>query len=413
MAARDNSCAGTTNDGSPCRNPAKNGSDRCPWHTEGYRRRSSRKSKATFGNVRRRSSGRWQARYRHEGAWYTAPNTFEAKADANAWLSTVQTDLLRGSWVNPTAGKQTFGDYARCWLDGRSDLRPSTRGKYEELLRRHLIPKFGAREIARLAPSDVRAWYHVLAAQHRTTADDAYRALRAILNTAVADELLVKSPCTVKGAGSVRAAERPVASIKEVARAVEAVPEEYRVGLLLAAWCQLRRGELLGLQRRHVDFVNGTIRIEQTWVVTPEGIPVLGPPKTEAGVRKLNVPAHILPILGEHLERFTGQRPEAWLLSGPNGEPVSGRTIGRYWDKARRSIGRPDLHLHDLRHSGLTWSAATGASVADLMRRGGHASPAAALRYQHATEDRDKALADALAALSESASLGSGSSKER
>lgn len=48
---------------------------------------------------------------------------------------------------------------------------------------------------------------------------------------------------------------------------------------------------------------------------------------------------------------------------------------------------------------GLTWSAATGATVAELMRRAGHASPAAALRYQHATDDRDKALADALAGL--------------
>ncbi len=69
------------------------------------------------------------------------------------------------------------------------------------------------------------------------------------------------------------------------------------------------------------------------------------------------------------------------------------------WSRARLSIGRPDLHLHDLRHSGLTWSAATGATTAELMHRGGHASAAAALRYQHATADRDRALADALAAL--------------
>ncbi|MDA8356539.1 MAG: tyrosine-type recombinase/integrase, partial [Actinomycetota bacterium] len=68
-------------------------------------------------------------------------------------------------------------------------------------------------------------------------------------------------------------------------------------------------------------------------------------------------------------------------------------------DTARRAVGRPDLHLHDLRHSGLTWSAATGASVAELMRRAGHKSPAAAMRYQHATEDRDRALAGALAEL--------------
>ncbi len=56
-----------------------------------------------------------------------------------------------------------------------------------------------------------------------------------------------------------------------------------------------------------------------------------------------------------------------------------------------------------MRHSGLSWAAATGASVAELMRRAGHATPGAALRYQHATEDRDAAMAAALAGLAESA----------
>ena len=75
-------------------------------------------------------------------------------------------------------------------------------------------------------------------------------------------------------------------------------------------------------------------------------------------------------------------------------------TLNRVWQRARRKIGRTDLHYHDLRHTGLTWAAASGASVAELMRRGGHANPTAALRYQHATEDRDRAIADALAELS-------------
>ena len=50
----------------------------------------------------------------------------------------------------------------------------------------------------------------------------------------------------------------------------------------------------------------------------------------------------------------------------------------------RATMGLEDLHLHDLRHSGNTWAAATGASTAELMGRLGHASPVAALRYQHA-----------------------------
>jgi hypothetical protein len=75
------------------------------------------------------------------------------------------------------------------------------------------------------------------------------------------------------------------------------------------------------------------------------------------------------------------------------------KTLSHVWSKARDKINRPDLRLHDLRHTGLTWAAATGASTAELMHRGGHSSPSAALRYQHATADRDRVLADALGTL--------------
>jgi hypothetical protein len=69
------------------------------------------------------------------------------------------------------------------------------------------------------------------------------------------------------------------------------------------------------------------------------------------------------------------------------------------------TIGRDDLHLHDLRHTGLTFAAATGATTAELMHRAGHASSDAALRYQHATQDRDQVLADALEELSKPATV--------
>lgn len=76
--------------------------------------------------------------------------------------------------------------------------------------------------------------------------------------------------------------------------------------------------------------------------------------------------------------------------------------LQRAWTKARLRVGRPDLHLHDLRHTGLTFAAATGATTEELMRRAGHASADAALRYQHATRDRDRVLAKALEDLMES-----------
>lgn len=352
-----------------------------------------------YGSVRKLRSGHWQARYWDTGSQRPAPGTFATKADALAWLATAQTDQLRCTWVDPGAGKLTLGTYANQWLEGRNDLRGTTQGKYSYLFDSHILPALGDLELRRLAPSQVRAWYQELAGRHQTVADDAYRLLRAVLNTAVADELIVRSPCQVKGAGQVRSPERPVASVAEVKAAVEAMPERYRLAVLLLVWCQLRRGEVLALQRRHVDLLHKTVRVEQAWVVPHGEAPTVGPPKTAAGVRTLAVPAHVVPALEAHLARWVKPDPDAWLFGTSTGTALSPRNFQRTWTEARNAAGRPDLHIHDLRHSGLTWSAATGATTAELMRRGGHANPRAALRYQHATQDRDQALADALAQL--------------
>ena len=97
-----------------------------------------------------------------------------------------------------------------------------------------------------------------------------------------------------------------------------------------------------------------------------------------------------------HLDKYTEKDKDALLFCGESGTPLSIGVLQRAWTRARNSIGRDDLHLHDLRHTGLTLAAATGATTAELMHRAGHASSDAALRYQHATRDRDEVLANAL-----------------
>ena len=66
--------------------------------------------------------------------------------------------------------------------------------------------------------------------------------------------------------------------------------------------------------------------------------------------------------------------------------------------------GKPSgIRFHDLRHTGNTLAASTGASLSDLMARMGHASGEAALRYQHATRTQDVAIAASLSAMVEAA----------
>lgn len=362
----------------------------------GRERKGGRRS---YGTVDQLPSGRWRPRYRDPATGrQRSGGTFATRAEAERWLAGAQVDQARGAWVDPNAGAVTLTAWADQWLAQHTGLRETSRSEYRYLLDRYILPALGAARIGRLAPSAVREWYAGLHVEHPSAASAAYRLLRAVLNTAVADERIVRNPCQVRGAGSASSPERPVASIAEVGAAADAMPERLRLAVLVAAWCQLRRGEVLGLQRADVDLLHGALKVERAWVLPAKGRPIVGPPKTDAGRRSVAIPPNVLSDLEAHLERFVGPEPDAWLF-GNGGSALSPSTLERAWCSARRVIGRPELHFHDLRHSGLTWAAATGASTRELMARGGHASPAAALRYQHATKDRDRAIADAMAEL--------------
>ena len=68
-----------------------------------------------FSNVRKLPSGRWQARYTDQaGTAGSAPFTFHTKQDAQAWLATIRTDIIRGQWLPPDVDT-TLRQYAAVW----------------------------------------------------------------------------------------------------------------------------------------------------------------------------------------------------------------------------------------------------------------------------------------------------------
>lgn len=334
------------------------------------------------------------------GVLPTSHQRTSCRARADQTNVAVGLPAFQGRWVDPAAGRVRLEAFAEKWLEARFDLRPTTQAKYRRLLKDNVFPALGRLPMNPLAPAAVRQWHLALKATHPSTAASAYRLLSTICRTAVEDRVIAQSPCRVKGGGIEAAKERPTASVDEVAAAAAAAaPSHWRLAILLGAWCQLRRGEVLALQRKDVDLVERTLSISQNLTVADGASPSLGPPKTPLGQRVLSIPGNVLPALVDHLDNHVAPHPDAWLFPGPAGGPAHPRTVDHMWSRARRAIGRTDLVFHDLRHTGLTWAATTGASIAEIMRRGGHKSPQAALRYQHATEERDKALADALAAL--------------
>lgn len=102
--------------------------------------------------------------------------------------------------------------------------------------------------------------------------------------------------------------------------------------------------------------------------------------------------------------RSWGRRWTTCSSRGSEAGPLRPHVLQKQWAAARTTVG-VSYRFHDLRHFGATLAVATGASTKELMRRLGHASPQAALIYQHATEDRDRAIAEALADLRPSATI--------
>jgi integrase len=355
--------------------------------------------RSSWGSVRRMSSGRFQARYRVASVLHLAPHTFRTKREAQAFLARARADVERGAWVDPDAGKIPLAEYAWRWLDDRPQLRPRTQELYEGLLRLHVLPALGATALSDLRPATIRSWHASLLRGRRpgaSTAAKCYRLLRSILATAVEDDLVPKNPCAIKGAGVEHPKERPVATIEQVYEIAEAIEPRYRAIVLTATFTGLRLGELRALKRRHLDLLHATVHVVEQTAELKHGELVVGPPKSDAGVRTVAIPHALIPELEAHLAQWTGPGPDGLVFCGTKDQPIRRASLYKAWKRAVRTVGVDELRFHDLRHTGNTLAAATGASTKELMTRMGHASPRAALIYQHATEERDKTIAEAL-----------------
>ena len=345
-----------------------------------------------WGSVRKLPSGRYQARYRVDGIMYAAPGTFPTRHEATAYLAQIRADL----WIDPLAGKVPLADYAWRWLEERPNLRPRTVELYESELRRHILPALGSVEIASLTTARVRTWHAQMLSSPRpgaTTVAKCYRLLRAILGTAVEDGLISKNPCAIKGAGVEHHPERPVATIEQVFQLAEAIGPTYRAMVLLASFTGLRLGELQALTPRDVDLAGGTVKVTRQLQELGKGGHYDGPPKSDAGRRTVAIPQVLLPMLAEQI---AGRSAGDYVFGGANGRPLRRATFYRAWHAAIEKVGVGELRFHDLRHTGNTLAAATGASTKELMSRLGHSSPRAALIYQHASRERDAMIAKSL-----------------
>lgn len=365
---------------------------------------SSRRARGS-GSIRLLPSGRFQARFAHEGR--TATRTCDTKQAATAWLKRQSQDAAMGTWQPPrqresssAAGGPKFAAYAEQWLASRT-LAPKTRSDYRNYLDRHLIPVFGKRRLGQVTVADVREWHDGFKVDSPTARARVYGLLRTIFNSAWRDDLIESTPCRLWGAGSVKRRSRTdLPSPAQIVELADAMPTaKYRAMVLIAATCGLRFGELTELRRGDVVFVDGLprrLRVRRA-VVRVDGEFIVGKPKSEAGIRDVVVPAGVDQVLGDHLAEVPDSA-EALIFPGSrSGGHMTPSALYRVYYPARDEVGLPGLRWHDLRHFAGTSATRSGATLAEVQGFLGHSTVAAAMRYQHAASESSQQIADAMA----------------
>lgn len=370
--------------------------------------------------------GRYRVRMDHEGRT-VALGMFDTLLDAKAALSIARADAARGLFVPPAerravrkaederagAESMTLGEWSERWLaalEANPDRSKGTIVAYRSVLKNHVIPQLGDVRLVDLTTELVAEHVATLArlpskrhagARTNGIAPNATIVLRSCINAAVKSRAGGLEAFTFPDAPKHRRV-RPedeqgdVATPEEVKALTAAMPEHLRVAVPLAAWCALRMGEVLGLQRRDLEHLDdpdsATLHVRRQWNSQAKA---LTPPKADS-VRSIAIPTALVSALLTHLDTFTGPETTAPVLCGARGVRVSQSTLDRHWREARDIAGRPGFHFHNLRHTGLSAYAVEGATLAELLHRGGHTDVTVALRYQHATAVRDRALTERL-----------------
>lgn len=360
--------------------------------------------KRHFGSVRRLPSGRYQASYWHDGERLTASQTFRTKGDALAYLSSVETDLRRGTWVNPDNASLRVVALAERWLSSNPAKRLDTLATDRYHLEAHLLPRIGERRIGEVTPHLLQQVVIELSERLAPkTVGRAYGVARAMFAFACETDLLARSPCRGVRLPHVEPRRCQVLTPDEVARLAEATAEEFRAMVWLGAILGLRFSEVAGLRVGRLDLLNRALSVEETVTRDGKGGAVFGPPKSSASRRTLAIPAMLAEILAEHLRSrgLTGADLDTLLFPAPEGGPLRyANWRNRVWVPACRSAGLVGVGFHDLRRLSATLLVRHGVDVKTAQTRLGHADVRLTLGlYAQAVAEADREAAERIGGL--------------
>lgn len=374
-----------------------------------------------------RKAGRWyviiEQRDPQTGArrrkWHSG---YRTRREAEAARTDILSRIQRGLYVEPSS--QTLSQFLLIdWLPAkRTTVRPTTHQSYEQVIRTHIVPRLGGVPLRELKASALNSFYADLLASGRVdgrgglspkTVRNTHVVIRKALSDAVRWSRLAVNPADnadpprLRDAGSTAMRTWMAVELRAFLESVQDEEHGLHPLLVLAATTGMRRGELLGLRWRDVEFQQARISVRQTVVSVAYQLH-FSTPKTKRGQRSIAIDPYTTALLRDYRVRQHSKR----LLAGPlwtdndlvfcrdDGNPIHPDYLSKLFERLVVTSGLPHIRLHDLRHTHATLALAAGVHPKVVSERLGHASISITLdTYSHVIPALQEEAAETVARL--------------
>jgi integrase len=335
--------------------------------------------------VQRKIGPAWTGRSR-------PPSGYLTRRTAEAWLRDLLREMSQGTLPGMVKTGATFADASAEFLryvEHDRGCKPSTLRGYRSAIKAHLLPAFGGLPVEAVTADCIERWIATVERSPRTR-NKLLILLHGILGRArKLYRLPINAVASVEKFPQRRSGDIEVFSAEEVMALVRAADSEQDAAIFLtAAFTGLRRGELLALRWRDIDFPGSVIRVRASFA---EG--ALTTPKS-GHVRSVPMASQVARALDQLSRRDSLTADDDLVFGGELGTYLDGSALRRRYDRALARAGLRHLRFHDLRHTFGTRMIAK-ADIRRVQEWMGHADIQTTMKYLHyAPRVGDAALVD-------------------
>jgi integrase len=308
---------------------------------------------------------------------------FKGKTEARLAEAEARVMWEKGTYIDPT--KITFGEYITNWLDNKQDISVETRYTNNGHLKNHIIPEMGHIPLQKINVIHIENFIKTL--QKKDIADGTVKKIFNLVQTsfkaAMKKELISKNPFDLLDKGSKPRNSKPKIeywTTEEVKDFFSKLEHRQKILFILAIYTGMRRGEMLGLRWKDIDFETSQIRISQTLKHLQgikEGV------KTDSGYRSITVSPFVIAELKKHRamilqEQLAANEGEYYdqnlVICQKNGNPVSSSNFHKFWMGILDKTGMRKIRFHDLRHTCASLLFSAGVHPKVVQEQLGHSS---------------------------------------